>query len=328
MISENGWMPYLNEAVREMLEAVRHGDLRAVREILDDDPSAANANWVGGYSLPDYPNFQNECVPLFVTCQGVFDGTNRKGNEYEIARALIDAGADIHVNEDALLSSAAASLGAMGVARALLEAGAPIDGPQDGRREEPLCAALFFGFTELSEYLASQGAMLDMRFAAGLGQLEKVKSYFNDDGSLKPGAGELSMMFWDLHGPVGHVERTREVILRQAMLFASLHARHDVIDYLLAQGADINALVLETDVDATCLHRVCSYTPGKTDSVEAVEARRVHTVKFLLDRGADVTVVDGTHGATAEQWAERAGFKEAAAQLSEYETKHLSEKDS
>ena len=194
MIAEKGCVPYLKEAVRKVLEAVRHGDLRAVRQILGDDPSAANASWVAGYSPPEYPNVQNECVPLFMICQGVFDGTNRKGNEYEIARALIDAGADIHVNEDALLSSAAASLGAMGVARALLEAGAPIDGPQDGRREEPLCAALFFGFTELSEYLASQGAMLDMRFAAGLGQLEKVKSYFNDDGSLKPGAGELSMM--------------------------------------------------------------------------------------------------------------------------------------
>ena len=290
---------YLAEPVRDLLPSVEGGDLEKVQQILEVAPEAANPHWVGGYVPPDYPSVPNESVPLFMLCQGVLNGTSQ-GNDYKIARALIAAGADIHINDDAPLGNAA-SFGAINAARAFVEAGAPIDGPN-----EPLLQALFFGFTELSEFLADQGAELDMRFAAGLGKLETVKGYFNVDSSLKPGAGRLGMMFSDVHGP--HPQRTREVILHQAMLFASLHGRHEVMEFLLEQGADIDALVLESDWDATCLQRVCCHTADKGISSETMDTRRLATAEFLLDHGATVDK-------TAQNCARRSGYEKILALL-------------
>ena len=118
------------------------------------------------------------------------------------------------------------------------------------------------------------------------------------------------MMFSDVHGP--HPARTREVILHQAMLFAGLHGRHEVIDFLLKQGADINALVLETDWDATCLQRVCRHTTNKSVSIGAMERKRISTVKFLLDHGATVDT-------TAEKCARDSEYDKIASLLHEYE---------
>jgi len=51
---------------------------------------------------------------------------------------------------------------------------------------------MHFGFVEVAELLGRRGAKRDLRFAAGLGELDVVKSWFDADGSLKPGAGALA----------------------------------------------------------------------------------------------------------------------------------------
>jgi hypothetical protein len=74
-----------------------------------------------------------------------------------------------------------------------------------------------------------------------------VKNWFNADGSLKPGAGALA----DPYGlelkqkgeSAFRCERTRENILNQALYFACVHKKLDVAEFLLSQGADINAIV-------------------------------------------------------------------------------------
>jgi hypothetical protein len=51
---------------------------------------------------------------------------------------------------------------------------------------------MHFGFVEVAELLGRRGAKRDLRFAAGLGELDVVKSWFDADGSLKPGAFALA----------------------------------------------------------------------------------------------------------------------------------------
>ena len=55
---------------------------------------------------------------------------------------------------------------------------------------------MHFGFVEVAELLGRRGAKRDLRFAAGLGELDVVKSWFDADGSLKPGAGASRRSVW------------------------------------------------------------------------------------------------------------------------------------
>jgi hypothetical protein len=63
----------------------------------------------------------------------------------------------------------------------LLDAGAAIDGAPG--RWNPLIAGLHNGQPDAAEFLAKRGARLNIEGAAGLGMLDLVKSFFNEDGS-------------------------------------------------------------------------------------------------------------------------------------------------
>ena len=89
-----------------------------------------------------------------------------------------------------------------------------------------------------------------------------VKSWFDADGSFKPGAGALTGRYGQESKQRGQspfrCERTRPNILSQALCFACVHNRLEVVDFVLAQGADINAIVPGLDMKATVLHRVAT----------------------------------------------------------------------
>ena len=147
---------------------------------------------------------------------------------------------------------------------------------------------MHFGFVEVAELLGGRGAKRDLRFAAGLGELDVVKSWFDADGSLKPGAGALADPYGQELKQRGQspfrCERTRPNILSQALCFACVHNRLEVADFLLAQGADINAIVPGLDMKATVLHRVATADGRFTRS-------QIETaIRFLLDRGADPAI--------------------------------------
>jgi ankyrin repeat protein len=282
---------HLDPDVQRVIVAARTGDLATLREVLRTNPAAADPHWITGFAVPHIPN---DSIPLFCVCEGTFRGTNPHGNEYELTQALIGAGANITINDDIVLSSAT-SFNVIGAAEALLDAKAPIDGvDRDGT---PLSYAMHFGYVEIAELFANRGAKLDLRFASGVGRLDEVKGWFNPDGSLKPGAGDLVDPYAQEYKHRGEspfrCERTRANILSQSLCFACTHGRIEVAGYLLSQGAPINAIVPGLDCQATVLHRVVHKKGPET----------VAMVRFLLAHGADPTILDKVHQSTPLGWA-------------------------
>jgi hypothetical protein len=162
----NKYESYLNldGTVKKVVAAVRSGNLGAAQDILRSDSEAANPRWVSGFTVP--VPIPNDSIPMFCVSEGVFRGTNRKGNEHELTRALIEAGAQVDI-EGGLPLASAVSFNASHVVKALLAGGAKVDGvDSDG---VPMAYAVHFGFSEIAVMLAEYGAKLDLRFAAGLG---------------------------------------------------------------------------------------------------------------------------------------------------------------
>jgi hypothetical protein len=109
----------------DVKKAIRTGDADALRSLLIEDSSRANALVRWG---------KNDCVlthPLHYVSDMLFEGTLRKGKELPLIEALIQAGADLDFQrdrEDGKKSDTpligAASLAAEEVGLRLLEAGA------------------------------------------------------------------------------------------------------------------------------------------------------------------------------------------------------------
>ena len=295
---------HLVDSVQDLIFAIQEGGCEDVDKIIEANPYAAYPTWESNYEPS--PNWYLECIPLCAVSKAVFEGKISIGtNEGAIANSLVAAGADTDICDGYPLVTAV-SYNALDVVKALVDGGAAIDGVDgDGL---PLAYPLLFGFTEIVEYLADQGARLDLRFAAGVGNLDRVKSFIGADGSLSEDAGTLADPYAYTPKREGKspilAERTRQVILDQAFMFAAIHSRIEVAELLLDQGASINSTPPGFDIQATPLHRVVWFgNYGETVDVEKViEPRRRIMAEFLLERGADVTIRDSVHNEDAKGW--------------------------
>ena len=124
-------------------------------------------------------------------------------------------------------------------------------------------AACITGAERRPSSLRSRGARLDLEGAAGVGRLDVVKSFFNDDGSLKPPATQQQM--------------------KDGFAWACEFGRTSVVDFLLQRGMD---------VDAKLKH------DGQTGLHWAAYGGHADTVKLLLERGAPVDAKDESYGGT------------------------------
>src|SRR5262249_35239028 len=148
----------------------------------------------------------------------------------EITKLLLDAGADVNAESDAYggrsttLGLAATSWHpqAAGVQlplmELLIEHGAIIDGPDSG---SAVNGCLHNGRGAAAEFFANQGAKLDLEAAAGVGRLDVVKSFLNDDGTLNPPATHEQMM--------------------DGFAWACEFGRTSVVDFLLRRGMQLDA---------------------------------------------------------------------------------------
>ena len=134
----------------------------------------------------------------YVAANGV-EGFRQKTpkSAVEVAKLLLEAGAEVDApnwpdgpaGPGTTLGEVATSVhpARVGVQiplmQTLLDYGANINGIPEGWN--PLIAALHNGRPEAAEFLAAHGARLNLEGAAGVGRLDVVKRFLNDDGNLK-----------------------------------------------------------------------------------------------------------------------------------------------
>jgi len=135
--------------------AIEAGDVAALQRLLAASPDFANTAIRWG------KNDEILTQPLHFVCDKVFDGTLPAGRAVPLARALIEAGADIN-NQNGDPLNAAASLGATEVGLLLLDAGARPD-LRGLFGETALHWAAMIGNAVLVRQLLEKGAPMDIK---------------------------------------------------------------------------------------------------------------------------------------------------------------------
>ena len=191
------------DAVRESVDA---GDAGALRRVLGEDPALVTA-------LVPAPDIE-PTSPLTYVGMARFYGYARHQRTGELARVLLEAGADKDDKNSGSPLICAASHGDADVVRTLLDAGADVE-LTDNPPETALRLAAAFGYPEVVDLLVAAGARPQSIIeAAGIGDLS---AYDLDEVS----------------------EFDRACALRAA----SVNERLDVIDQLLDAGTPIDAEV-------------------------------------------------------------------------------------
>jgi ankyrin repeat protein len=250
-------------------DAIVSGDLATLRKLLRENPELIRAR-----STREH----RSTLLHYVSANGVEDFRQKTPrNIIEITKLLLEAGADVNAESDAYggrsttlgLTATSCHPEEAGVQIPLMELlihhGAIIDGP-DGGSEVNGC--LHNGRKEAAEFFASHGARLDLEGAAGVGRLDVVKSFFNDDGTLRPSATQQQ--------------------LKDGFAWACEFGRTAVVEFLLQSGVGL---------DAKLKHH------GQTGLHWAAYGGWADTVKLLLERGARVDARDENFDGTPLEWA-------------------------
>ncbi len=189
-------------------DAIVSGDIPRLKQLLRDDPGLVRAR---------SQRTHNAALLHYVAANGVEDFRQKTtGNVIEIAELLLDAGAG--VNEQCRAyggNSTALSLVATSVhperaglqeqlMQLLLDRGAAID-------VLVIRSCLWNGRGKAAGFLASRGGLLDLETAAGVGNLEVVKSHLDEGGEK----------------------------LQRGFLWACEYGHNDVAEFLLAHGANL-----------------------------------------------------------------------------------------
>lgn len=129
----------------------------------------------------------------------------------------------------------------------LLNAGAALDGVTEGWGFVNGCLAN--GRPEAAAFLARRGARLDLEGAAGVGRLDLVQGFFNEDGSLKAHATKPQM--------------------ESGFMWACEYGHTRIVEFLLDRGLDVSTQV-----------------GGMTGLHWAMVGGRLETTRSLLERKA------------------------------------------
>jgi len=256
----------------EAADAIVAGDVPTLKRLLRENPKL----------VLQRSTREHHATLLHYTSANGVEGYRQKTpkNIVEIAEHLLKSGAEVDAEADVYrggcttLGLAATSVHpeVAGVQDALLQLlldhGAVIEKPNlAGNQHTALTACLANGRPRAAEFLAAQGAQLDLESAAGLGRIDVVKSYFDSDNKLDARATKRQ--------------------LQKAFLWACMYGREDTALYLLNHGAD---LLDRADSGATALHW-------------AAGGGHLSIVKLLLDRGAPLEEINQWGGTVLEHAA-------------------------
>jgi ankyrin repeat protein len=265
--------------------AIKTGDLQRLRALVQEDPTLATSR-----STTSHPTLL-QCLVL---------SGNDTPNKLEMATLLVRAGAELNGP-----LSACASCDNVETAALLLDSGAAINGTGGW---SPLEEALYWNAQRVMDLLLKRGASIhNLRMAAGVGRMDLIERFFNDDGSLKPDAGTINWPWGDLQviensnfdakgreylaAKVSSWTNDRQSVVNNAFVYASMHCHIDAANLLLGKGAQINAIPAGFDYSGTALHYA------------ALNGHR-EMVDFLIQHGADVNIKDEKVGGTPAGWAD------------------------
>jgi hypothetical protein len=273
-----GFAEYLEELRRKnspvaqfeaAVDAIVTGDVATLERLLRENPELIRARSMRAH---------HATLLHYVGSNGVEDFRQKAPkNIVRVAEILLKAGAEVDAAAD-MYGGGSTTLGLAATSihpftarvlepliELLLAYGAAVDGP-GGRSIVNACLAN--GRRRGAELMAGHDARLDLQGAAGLGRLDLVRSFFNEDGSLKTSAMRAQM--------------------NNAFAWACEYGRTSVVDFLLQSGMQI---------DAKVPHH------GQTGLHWAACNAHVDTVKLLLERQAPVDANDETWGNTPLGWA-------------------------
>ena len=139
----------------------------------------------------------------------------------------------------------------------------------------------------------------DLVHAAGMGDLARVKRWFDAEG--KPALGDLAYQTpttsrWRPWNEVGEKQ-----VLDTALAWAVINRHFDVADFLLAHGANVSTN-WNSHEPASILHHLV-FLPDPYERMQ-----------FLIDRGIDLRIKDYRWRSTAAGWARHALRDEKMAQ--------------
>jgi hypothetical protein len=164
------------------------------------------------------------------------------------------------------------------------------------RQPPPPSQAIEFAFTYAHTHLIPLLTRIwplpdDLPHAAGMGDLSRVKHWFDASGA--PALGDLGNHYpYNDPRARGHLQwspPTLQQVLDTALAFSVINRHFDVADFLLEHGADINTR-WNSHEPASILHHLVFY--GSDESM-----------RFLIDRGIDMTITDYRWNSTARGWA-------------------------
>ena len=253
-------------------DAIVSGDTGALEQLLRQEPGLIRARSARTH---------HSTLLHYVGANGIENWRQRTpSNAVEIARRLLDAGADIEAGAE-MYGPGCTTLGLTatsihpknaGVLHDLLDLlvarGARLTVQGAGNAHALVNGCLANGRADAAEYLAAKGAPLDLEGAAGVGRLDLVRSFFNPDGTLAATATVKQMY--------------------DGFNWACEYGRTDVVEYLLDHGVDVNApAAMQPQIG---LHW-------------AAYAGHVDIVTALLKRAPKLDTRDKAFGATALGWA-------------------------
>lgn len=270
-------------------DAIVAGDAGALARLLKENPELIRARSTREHRAT---------LLHYVSANGVENYRQRTpGNAVKIAEILLEAGAEVDAHAD-VYGGGATSLGLVATSvhpfkagvqndliDTLLKHGARLDSESAGNKHSLVTGCLANGRPEAAEHLASRGAPLDLRGAAGIGRLDVVKTYFNEDGSLNAKATEAHM--------------------KNAFVWACGYGRTEVAEFLLDRGIEVDA-------------RFQSHGRGHTALHLAGYHAHLEIARILIRRGASIDVTDETWGTTPLVWALHAWSQDPTAPIERY----------
>jgi ankyrin repeat protein len=213
------------------------------------------------------------------TIQTLFDAIKR-GDEPAVRAMLASdprlAGAGDADGSTALLQAAEWNQPAM--VALLLARGADPQRPYAHSAHTPLSWALTTGAFDAARALVRGGVEPDLFCAAGLGEVTRVRAFFDAEGRLRPGASRTgSSRYAADGGRLPCPPATDREVISDAVYIAARNGQGEVVAHLLTRSPDLG---FRAFLGGTALH--WAYWSGSRA-----------TVDLLLRAGADPTLRDG-----------------------------------